>query len=212
MVKVSVVIPAYRSVQFIERCLRSLESQTLASGAYEVIVVIDGPDELMSKIINEKFPEFLTITHKTNLGLPSALNAGLLKAVGRYVVRVDSDDYVDSRYLDYLLYTIESNPDYGAVACDYIEVDRKERHIKHFNSSNNPIGCGIIFSRQALLDIGLYDTNFLLREEEELMIRFLGAGNNKLHLPLPLYRYRKHSENITRNVKSMSFYKDKLLS
>jgi glycosyltransferase involved in cell wall biosynthesis len=210
MIKVSIIIPAYKTVQYIERCLRSLEEQTLSSEHYEIIVVIDGPDKLMKEIILEKFPKVIIITHEKNSGLPTALNTGLLKAVGRYALRVDSDDYVDSRYLEYLLYAIESNSDYEAVACDYIEVDAKERHIKRSNSEEKPIGCAIIFSRQALLEIGLYNPEFLLREEEELMVRFLDAGNSKLHLPLPLYRYRQHSDNITKDLDAMNHFQDKL--
>ena len=77
---------------------------------------------------------------------------------------------------------------YAAVACDYIEVDIKENHVRHCNSSIEPIGCGVIFSLQALISIGLYDKAFLAREEEELMTRFINAGYDKLHLPLPLSR------------------------
>jgi len=210
MIKVSVIIPAYRAVKYIERCLRSLEEQTISPEHFEIIVVIDGPDKLLNEIIIKKFPRVMTITHEKNLGLPSALNTGLLKAKGRYVVRVDSDDYVESCYLDFLIYAIESNSDYEAVACDYIEVDRKERQIKRSNSIEEPIGCAIIFSRQALLEIGLYNTEFSLREEEELMKRFLAAGYKRMHLPLPLYRYRKHSENITNNSEDMAYFKKKL--
>ena len=210
MIKVSVIIPAYRTVKYIERCLRSLEEQTISFEHFEIIVIIDGPDKLLHEIVTNKFPRVITITHEKNLGLPSALNTGLLSAKGRYVVRVDSDDYVESCYLDFLIYAIESNSYYDAVACDYIEVDNKERQIKRSNALEEPIGCAIIFSRQALLEIGLYNTEFTLREEEELMKRFLAAGYKKMHLPLPMYRYRKHSENITNNSEDMAFFKDKL--
>ena len=210
MVKVSVIVPAYKSVKYIERCLRSLEDQTLDPNELEVILVIDGPDQLMNSIVSKKFSKVLIVSHEKNLGLPSALNTGLVKALGQYVLRVDSDDYVESHYLEYLLYAIESNPDYEAVHCDYIEVDLKEKHTKRCDSRKDPIGCGIIFSRQSLLDIGLYNVDFQLREEEELMIRFEAARYNKLHLPLPLYRYRKHTSNISNNTKAMKHFKDKL--
>ena len=210
MVRVSVIIPAYRSHRFIERCLRSLKAQTLKSTDFEIIVVLDGPDELISKIINDKFPSCIVVTHEKNLGLPSALNTGLRKSKGQYAVRVDSDDYVENHYLEYLLYALEVNPSYAAVACDYFEVDINENHVRHCNSSVEPIGCGVIFSLQTLINIGLYDKVFLAREEEELMARFIKAGYNKLHLPLPLYRYRKHSNSITSDTDLMDHYQDLL--
>ncbi|MDC3244160.1 glycosyltransferase family 2 protein [Amylibacter sp.] len=211
MIKVSVIIPAYRSRSFIERCLRSLEAQTLKPTDFEVIVVLDGPDDLVSNIISDKFPSVIILTHEKNFGLPTALNTGLRKSKGQYAVRVDSDDYVEIHYLEYLLYAIEVNPKYAAVACDYIEVDIKENHVRHCNSSIEPIGCGVIFSLQALINVGLYDKAFLAREEEELMTRFINAGYNKLHLPLPLYRYRKHSNSITSDTVLMDYYEDLLL-
>lgn len=210
MIKVSVIIPAYRSHSFIERCLRSLEAQTLKPKDFEIIVVLDGPDELMTDIINTKFPRTIIVTHEKNFGLPSALNSGLRKSRGQYAVRVDSDDYVDTHYLEYLLFAIEVNPKYAAVACDYFEVDVNENHVRHCDSSDEPIGCGVIFSLQALINIGLYDKVFLAREEEELMARFIKAGYNRLHLPLPLYRYRKHSNSITSDTDLMDRYQDLL--
>ena len=60
----------------------------------------------------------------------------------------------------------------------------------------NPIGCGIIFATSHLIEIGLYDENFQLHEERELRHRF--EKKYQVHrLELPLYRYRRHENNIT---------------
>lgn len=206
MEKISVIIPAYQSAEFIERCLRSLDDQSLDRKHYEVIVVLDGPDNLIKEIIENKFPKTKLLTHARNLGLPSALNTGLLHSKCQYVVRVDSDDYVSDKYLEYLLYTIETNPNYKAVSCDYIEVDINEIHVQRCNAEQKPIGCGIIFSRQALISLGLYNTEFLAREDEELMQRFDASGNKKLHIPLPLYRYRRHDGSITSDKELMQSF------
>ena len=51
---------------------------------------------------------------------------------------------------------------------------------------------------EQLIEIGLYDENFLAREEEDLRIRF--EKKYKIHhVNLPLYRYRKHINNMTNN-------------
>jgi hypothetical protein len=60
-----------------------------------------------------------------------------------------------------------------------------------------------------LIDIGLYDESFLLREEEELMIRFKSKYKIS-RLQLPLYRYRKHENNITNNKETMKKFKKRL--
>ena len=56
-----------------------------------------------------------------------------------------------------------------------------------------------MFKMDKIAEIGLYNPDFLLHEDKELMLRF--KKKNKLYnLKLPLYRYRKHSTNITNNV------------
>ena len=66
-----------------------------------------------------------------------------------------------------------------------------------------------MFRIDQLIDIGLYDESFLLKEEEELRIRFLKYHNIE-RLRLPLYRYRKHNDNITNNIDKVKEYNNKL--
>ena len=67
-----------------------------------------------------------------------------------------------------------------------------------------------MFKKEHLLDIGLYDASFRLREEEDLRVRFEKKYKVR-RLELPLYRYRQHSLNMTSNSKKMEIYKDKLV-
>ena len=73
----------------------------------------------------------------------------------------------------------------------------------------DPIACGIIFRTDQIVDIGLYDEDFLLHEEQDLRIRFL-AKHTIHRLELPLYRYRRHEKNITNNLEAMNSYMAKL--
>ena len=59
--------------------------------------------------------------------MPAALNKGIREAKGRYVIRVDSDDYVHSEYLNILALHLAYNEDIGAVCCDYHLVDENEK-------------------------------------------------------------------------------------
>ena len=62
-----------------------------------------------------------------------------------------------------------------------------------------------------LVDIGLYDKSFLAREEEDLILRF--KKKYKLtRIPIPLYRYRKHNNNLTNKKKIMKKYFKKISS
>ena len=195
-IKVSVIVPTYNREKFIGRCLRSLLSQSIGINNFEIILVDDGSTDATRKIYESFSDEIKIIKHKKNLGLPSALNTGIKKAKGRYIVRVDSDDYVNSEFLQILFLFISENPEYDAVACDYLIVDDQEQTVKRADCLKLPIGCGIMFKTHNLIKIGLYNEKFLLHEEKELRARFEKKYSIN-RVALPLYRYRKHASNMT---------------
>ena len=207
---ISVVVPAFNEEKHIERCLRSLNSQENSGFTVTTVVVDDKSTDRTASLVEKYFPECLLVKKTRNSGLPASLNEGIQACSSQYVVRVDADDFVDRKFLDLLYLTISTNPGVHAVSCDYYLVDADGQRISRRNASEAPIGCGIIFQRDVLVELGLYDEDFLAREEEELMIRFKNGGYKILHLPLPLYRYRQHGSSITKNHEVMSEYKKKL--
>ena len=98
-----------------------------------------------------------------------------------------------------ILYLILSlNNNIHAAACDYFIVDEQEMITTRANSSERPIGCGIMFRKDSLVEIGLYDEDFLMAEEVELKIRFEKRWPIE-RVKIPLYRYLKHEHNMTNN-------------
>jgi len=211
MSKISVIIPVYNQEQYIGRCLRSIINQSLDKSYYEIIVINDGSNDKTKDVLLNYENEINLITNDKNLGLPRSLNEGIKKSKGSLIVRLDSDDYVNANFLLFLREFIMLNPDYDSVATDYYIVDDKEQILSRENCIENPIACGIIFKIEHLISLNLYDEEFLVREEEDLMIRFLKKYNVN-RLALPLYRYRKHDNNLTKNAEKMNFFKDKLKS
>ena len=131
--------------------------------------------------------------------MPYSLNTGIRSSKSKYIVRLDSDDYVNKDFLSFLLQFIEQNStEIDAVACDYLVVDDKEEIIRRENCEKKPIGCGIIFKTSHIIKLGLYNENFLLNEEVELRNRY-EKKYKIIRLQIPLYRYRRHKKNITNN-------------
>ena len=101
------------------------------------------------------------------------------------------------------------NREYQAVAVDYLKVTDSEKIIKKVNCFKEEIACGIMFRKESLFDIGLYNEKFSMREGHELKKRFLKKF--KLgRLEFPLYKYRQHSNNRTKKKSVLKRY-DKLL-
>ena len=203
--EVSVIVPVYNQEKYIGRCLRSLLDQSLIRGKYEIIVINDGSTDKTSYALDIFKDEIRVLSNRKNKGLSFSVNKGIKSAKGKFVIRVDSDDYVNKEFLNFMSVLLSSNPRFDAVCCDYYLVNDKENILSRKNGINNPIACGIMFRIKQLMDLGLYDSLFTVHEDKDLRYRFLQKHTIE-RLPLPLYRYRKHSSNITKN--SMIMKKD----
>lgn len=206
---VSIIITAYNYEKYIERAIRSCLDQSLAKSQYEVIVINDCSTDNTTKILENYESEIRIFNLEKNVGLSAARNFAVKKAKGQFIVFLDADDYIqrDLLFIEKLFLTENNLLD--AVSVDYFLVDERGNHIEHVNAEKKPIACGIMFRKDFLLDIGLYDETFKAREEEDLRIRFL-KKHNIHNIILPLYRYRMHDNNLTKNKKIMSHYKRKL--
>jgi glycosyltransferase involved in cell wall biosynthesis len=203
---VSVILPVHNQEKYIARCLRSLLSQTLPSESYEIIVIDDGSTDRTPYVL-ERFTNDITLLQNSiNCGLPASLNRAIMAARSPYIVRVDSDDYVNAHFLELLYLFLEGNPRMSAIACDYLLVNDSEEVLSRGNSADDPIACGIMFRTEHLIDIGLYDEEFLVHEERDLRVRFL-QQHNICRLELPLYRYRRHETNMTNDLAAMDFHR-----
>jgi len=197
--EISIIVCCYNHEKWIERCLRSiLHQKNIKDSEYEVIIVDDNSSDNSFKIIKKfDFDNFILIKNKKNLGLPLSINKAIQKAQGRYIVRVDSDDYVSRNFLYLIKLFLDLNREYQAVAVDYYKVNDKEQILEKIDCFKNQIACGILFRKECLIEIGLYNEKFKMREGHELRRRFekkftIGRLN------LPLYKYRSHSKNRTK--------------
>ena len=105
---IAVIITAYNYGNYIERCLRSIMDQSIDEDDYQIIVIDDASDDSTSSILeNYKDVENITIiTNEKNIGLPASLNQAVRSYSSQFIVRIDADDFVDFKYLEYLRYFI----------------------------------------------------------------------------------------------------------
>lgn len=146
--KVSIIVPVYNVEKYIKRCIDSLIQQTLKD--IEIILVNDGSPDNCPKICDEYEETFtqIKVIHKLNGGLSDARNKGLEAATGKYVLFIDSDDWVESRILESLYCKAEQDQT-DIVVCSYsidytnnnFSVEKKisglHSHIKNVSSAIN---------------------------------------------------------------------------
>ena len=206
---VSVIVAAHDEERYIGRCLRSLLAQRFPRQQFEIVVVDDGSTDRTHAILETFAKDVRIIRNEKNLGLPASLNKAITTSHSKFVVRVDADDYVNAAFLDVLYLFLAENPSFDAAACDYLLVDDREEVLARCDAMKDPIACGIMFRTEQLIDIGLYDESFLRHEDRDLRVRFLDRYDIH-HVPLPLYRYRRHDDNITNDAAEMEHHERRL--
>jgi glycosyltransferase involved in cell wall biosynthesis len=94
--RLSIIIPAYKVEDFIERCIRSLEQQDLPKSDYEIIVTNDGSPDDCQAIVERLQKEFsnIILINQENQGVSMARNNAIAIAKGKYILPIDPDDYV----------------------------------------------------------------------------------------------------------------------
>lgn len=152
MIRLSIIVPIYNVEKYLDRCMKSLLSQTLEG--IEIIMVDDESPDDCPRLCEEykaKYPN-VKVVHKKNGGLGFARNSGLEVAEGEYVAFIDSDDFVDTDMFQNLYeYGKKNNCD--AVFCGY-NIYRDAEHIRRMQeNADYVLRQGADGVKQVLLDM-----------------------------------------------------------
>lgn len=100
---VSVIVPVYKAEAYIHACIDSILLQSMED--FELLLIDDGSPDVSGAICDEYAAKDgrVRAIHKENGGVSSARNMGIEQASGRFIVFIDSDDYVGANYLRELL-------------------------------------------------------------------------------------------------------------
>ena len=94
----SVVIPYYKKLQYIERCLDSVLNQTFKE--FEIVLVDDGSEDELKELISKKYLNKVKIISQKNQGVSAARNTGIVNSSKQYIAFLDADDYWSPFYLE----------------------------------------------------------------------------------------------------------------
>ena len=199
-VDTSVIITNYNNKPYLGRAIRSCLKQSLDPSRYEIIVVDDASTDKSKDVLAGFKDKIKAILLDKNVGVAEASNVGIREAVGRFIIRVDSDDYINENTLLFMTELLDNNHDIGFVYCDHLRVDNQEHVLERVNLDTIEKifrhGAGMMFRKSYLEAIGLYDSEFRNAEDFDLLSRYI-KNFNGYHLKLSLYRYRQHESNMT---------------
>lgn len=201
----SVIVPIYNVEPYIRRCVDSLMGQTFSD--IEIILVDDESPDNCPEICDEyaKVDSRIKVVHKKNGGLSDARNAGLEVALGKYVIFVDSDDYIE-------LSTCEKFAKYTETGVDVLVGDAIVEggvcRFEHISSSTSKIYNGIeylklamqqgrapmaawlnVFRRDFLSNNELFFKKGILHEDEEFTPRALMCASSVVVTGICFYHY-----------------------
>ena len=127
--KISVIVPVYNVLPYIEKCINSLICQTYKN--LEIILVDDGSCDGSGEICDKYAQKYknIIVFHKNNEGLSSARNVGLVHVTGDYIGFVDSDDYIEQDMYEKMLQTM-NNSKSDMCVCSFVrEKENSQRHV-----------------------------------------------------------------------------------
>ena len=128
---VSVIVPVYNVEEYLERCIDSILSQTMKN--IELILLDDGSQDDSYKIMKKYAlkDKRIIIDHHDNIGPALTRNKGIKMASGKYIMFIDSDDYILSDYMKHYVDAMKKGEydlvigGYQKITGDHVDFVRK---------------------------------------------------------------------------------------
>lgn len=220
---ISIIVPVFNVEKYLERCIRSLIEQTYQN--LEIILIDDGSTDASPMICDKWAQEDCRITaiHQENSGVSVARNLGIEIAHGEYISFVDSDDWVDSRFIEMLYQLIV---DYG---CELSECGSYEScgevHVTAYEATAE------VYTKYKAMKAHLEDTRYTcvvwnklykreiittyfpegkLHEDLFWSYQIIDQCTTLVHVAVPLYYHFHRSGSITGHPYTLSRISDLL--
>lgn len=122
--KVTIVIPNYNGKHFMEPCLSSLSEQTYKN--FHILVVDNASSDGSIEYMEENYPDIELIKLQKNFGFSKAVNIGIQHSRTPYVILLNNDTTVDTRYVEEMVKAIEKSPKIFSVSSKMIQMYHPE--------------------------------------------------------------------------------------
>jgi glycosyltransferase involved in cell wall biosynthesis len=209
---ISIVIPCYNDLKFIEQSVQSALNQTYEN--IEVILVDDGSDSATKTVLKRIEPTISTLITQDNQGQSVARNVGIRAAKGEYILVLDSDDFFEPTFCEKALPFFFKKTDIKIVTCQAnllfdngfstLSIPRGGT-ISDFMYFNEAFG-STIFKKSDWEKVNGYDE--IMRkgfEDWEFYIRVVKDGGCVFVLQEVLFNYRKRNDSTTKRANTIKY-------
>ncbi len=203
---ITVYITNYNYGKYINKAINSILNQTLKN--FELIIIDDGSNDKSKSIIKKYSSHKKIITiFQQNKGLIATNNLAIKISRGKYIIRLDADDWLDQRALEILSNALEKNNKAGLVFPDYYEVDEVGNIIKQIRRHDfkkvtlldQPAhGACTMIRKSYLNDVGNYNEILTSQDGYDLWLKFI-KKYKIININLPLFFYRQHKKSLSKN-------------
>jgi len=207
MPKLTVYITNYNYGRYIRQAIESVLHQGFQD--FQLLIIDDGSSDNSKEIIEDyaDHPQ-IDVIYQQNKGLNITNNIALRLAKGKYIMRLDADDYLLEGALEKMIKQLEQDDSLGMIFPDYYLVDKHnnttaeiKRHDfdKEVGLFDLPAhGACTMIRVDFLKSVGGYDESYSCQDGYELWIKFI-ARFKVVNIKEPLFCYRQHGENLTSN-------------
>ena len=218
---ISVVIPTFNRLIYLERAIKSVLNQTIKVN--EIIIVDDGSNDGTSEFIHSKYPD-LKYIFQSNSGVSAARNVGITTAKSNWIAFLDSDDEWVNNKLKEQVTQLELEPEINFCHSNELWI-RNGNKIKQKNSHQKFGGlifdkcldkCRIspstvICKKTLLIKLEGFDEDFFICEDYDLWLR-VTSQNPVLYIDKPLIiKYGGHHDQLSINSEGTEKYHIKSL-
>lgn len=218
---ISVVIPTFNRLIYLERAIKSVLNQTISVN--EIIIVDDGSDDGTSEFIHSNYPN-LKYIFQSNSGVSAARNTGIKAASSNWIAFLDSDDAWVTNKIQKQITELELNPEMNFCHSNEIWI-RNGKEIKQKNTHKKFGGfifdkcldkCRIspstvICRKSLLIKLNGFDEDLAICEDYDLWLR-ITSNNPVIYIEKPLIiKYGGHQDQLSRNSEGIESYHIKSL-
>ena len=177
---VTIYIVNHNYGKFIKKAIESVFSQSHSN--IQLIIIDNGSNDHSRQILRKLKPQQASVIFQKNKGLIAANNLAIKLSKGKYIMRLDADDWLKKNAVTMMVKEFKRNKKIGLVFSNYYEVDENEnisKQIKRYDFQKVKLldrpahGACTMFKSELFKKVGFYDEEFDCQDGFDIWLKFI---------------------------------------